>query len=236
MSEPIQTISHNNYILQAPPPTATMFTTELEYDVNSKITGYAGTAFAGGGTNLDFGYTDADTISSINTSALTDVSLNNIVQTNSASWGGSALPISAGPGVKINLVNDTLVFSNDETLLWVNPNPQMVISNTTLTAELSDTISSYKKIRFICKSSYDYQESFSAAVMNQDFYTNENNVVNSVGIYLPNRRDDTNYIDCCQIQFSGNVFTANNGIRLQSTNNTERGPYILSAIGIERRV
>lgn len=39
---------------------------------------------------------------------------------NSAAWGGSALPISAGPGVKMDVVNDTLVFSNDETVLYEN--------------------------------------------------------------------------------------------------------------------
>ena len=116
MSEPIQSIAQNNYILQAPPPTATMFTTELEYD-GDKISGYAGSAFKAG-TDLDFGYTEADTISSINTSSISDVSLNNIVQTNSASWGGSALPISAGPGIKVNLVDNTLVFSNDETIIF----------------------------------------------------------------------------------------------------------------------
>lgn len=116
MSEPIQSIAQNNYILQAPTPTATMFTTELEYD-GDKISGYAGSAFKAG-TDLEFGYTDADTISSINNSAITDASLNNIVQTNSGSWGGSALPVSAGPGIKVNLVDNTLVFSNDETVLW----------------------------------------------------------------------------------------------------------------------
>lgn len=31
---------------------------------------------------------------------------------------GSALPISAGPGIKLEMVNNTLVASNDETLLW----------------------------------------------------------------------------------------------------------------------
>jgi len=116
MSEPIQSIAQNNYILQAPPQTATMFTTELEYD-GDKISGYAGSAFKAG-TDLEFGYDSADNISAINNSALTDVSLNNIVQTNSGSWGGSALPISAGPGVKVNLVDNTLVFSNDETVLY----------------------------------------------------------------------------------------------------------------------
>ena len=116
MSEPIQSIAQNNYILQAPPPTATMFTTELEYD-GDKISGYAGSAFKAG-TDLEFGYDSADNISAINNSALTDVNLNNIVQTNSGAWGGSALPISAGPGVKFEMVNDTLVASTDETVLW----------------------------------------------------------------------------------------------------------------------
>jgi hypothetical protein len=40
------------------------------------------------------------------------------VTTNSGVWGGSALPVSAGQGVKINLIDNTLVFSNDETVLW----------------------------------------------------------------------------------------------------------------------
>lgn len=42
------------------------------------------------------------------------------VNTNSGAWGGSALPISAGPGIKVNLVDNTLVFSNDETVLYSN--------------------------------------------------------------------------------------------------------------------
>ena len=109
MSEPIQSIAQNNYILQAPTPTATMFTTELEYD-GDKISGYAGSAFKAG-TDLEFGYDSADHISAINNSALTDVSLNNIVQTNSGAWGGSALPISAGAGINIQLVNNVLVIS-----------------------------------------------------------------------------------------------------------------------------
>ena len=40
------------------------------------------------------------------------------VTTNSGAWGGSALPISAGPGIKVNLVDNTLVFSNDETVIF----------------------------------------------------------------------------------------------------------------------
>lgn len=100
------------------------------YDEQDRISAINSSALAGG-TDLEFGYTDTDTISSINNSALTDVNLNNIVQTNSGSWGGSALPISAGPGIKVNLVDNTLVFSNDETVLF----------NGDLTANSSATLS-----------------------------------------------------------------------------------------------
>jgi hypothetical protein len=138
MSE-IQSIAQNNYILQAPPPTATMFTTELEYD-GDKISGYAGSAFKAG-IDLEFGYTDADTISSINNSAITDASLNNIVQTNSGAWGGSALPVSAGPGIKVNLVDNTLVFSNDETVLYTG--------NTSVTAfTASEPFTNFREVVF----------------------------------------------------------------------------------------
>lgn len=58
-------------------------------------------------------YDNTNKISAINGSALTDVNLNNIVQTNSGSWGGSALPISAGPGIGLNLDNNVLIISSN---------------------------------------------------------------------------------------------------------------------------
>ena len=63
------------------------------------------------------------------------------VQTNSGVWGGSALPISAGPGVKVNLVDNTLVFSNDETLLWSGA---LTVGNTAQMAEPVSAFESYK--------------------------------------------------------------------------------------------
>lgn len=56
-------------------------------------------------------YDNTNKISAINGSALTDVNLNNIVQTNSGSWGGSALPISAGNGINLSMVDGVLVIS-----------------------------------------------------------------------------------------------------------------------------
>ena len=61
------------------------------------------------------------------------------VTANSGAWGGSALPISAGPGIKVNLVNNTLVFSNDETVLWDSGN--LAIGST---ATLSETVKNFE--------------------------------------------------------------------------------------------
>lgn len=71
MSEPIQAIATNNYLLAAPVGSGYMETSALEYD-GDMISGYSGSAFAG---------------------------------------GGNPLPISAGPGIKFNIVDDTLVAS-----------------------------------------------------------------------------------------------------------------------------
>lgn len=48
MSEPIQSIATNNYLLATPIGSGYMETSALEYD-GDKISGYAGSAFAGGG-------------------------------------------------------------------------------------------------------------------------------------------------------------------------------------------
>lgn len=86
-------------------PTGTMNESAFEYDTGNKISGYNGSAFAGG--------SEIPTAVSGYWQAASDT-----VCANSGVWGGSALPISAGPGIKFKLVNDTLVASNDETVLF----------------------------------------------------------------------------------------------------------------------
>lgn len=63
----------------------------------------------------------------------------NNVSANSGTWGGSALPISAGPGIKVDLVDNTLVFSNDETVLWSGGD--LTIG---ATATLSETVKNFE--------------------------------------------------------------------------------------------
>jgi len=72
----------------------------------------------------------------------------NNVSSNSGVWGGSALPISAGPGIKVNLVNNTLVFSNDETVLWENPNGT-ITKDIQWPQTLSEPITNFEKVSFL---------------------------------------------------------------------------------------
>lgn len=69
------------------------------------------------------GGVDSATVSSIASSYAQDVSAAvsgtvDTVSSQSANWGGSALALSAGPGVKLELSGSTLVASTDETVLW----------------------------------------------------------------------------------------------------------------------
>lgn len=64
-----------------------------------------------------------------------------LVGTQSANWGGSALALSAGPGVKLEKVGNTLVVSTDETLLWSG----VLTSNQT--AVLSESIANFRSVK-----------------------------------------------------------------------------------------
>ena len=64
------------------------------------------------------------------------------VSSNSGVWGGSALQISAGPGIKVDLVDNTLVFSNDETVLF-DANDTAATS-----AHLSESITAFERAKF----------------------------------------------------------------------------------------
>ena len=60
-----------------------------------------------------------------------------LVGTQSANWGGSALALSAGPGVKLEKVGDTLVVSNDETVLFTGES---------FSATLSESIKNFSRM------------------------------------------------------------------------------------------
>ena len=97
-------------------------------------------------------YDSTNKISAINGSALTDVNLNNIVQTNSGSWGGSALPISAGPGIGLNLDNNVLIISSNGAGGGLYSTSALLYQGSkndsrTSAWNLTESISSYKMIQ-----------------------------------------------------------------------------------------
>ena len=130
----------------------------------------------------------------------------------------------------------------DETVLWSNPDPQMITTGTTLTAQLSEPISAFKQIRFDVKASYDYNESIVASRKYVDFIVDDT-AKNEISLWLANPRGTTVYIDACLMYLQNNMFTAFSGIRIQrnypsltgGSDNTNRGPYIYGIYGIGRK-
>ena len=67
-----------------------------------------------------------------------------LVGTQSANWGGSALALSAGPGVSLTLSGSTLIAGLDETVLWTGA----VSMEPCGTFTLSEYLSNFDRIRF----------------------------------------------------------------------------------------
>lgn len=131
-------------------PEGVMVGSGLEYDVSGNISAYSGSAFAAQlpeEEEVEFEEINISSISAATdyvtaTSANIDSTIDN-VSANSGAWGGSALPISAGPGIKVNLVNNTLVFSNDETVLWSGS------GNGDTTYNLSESMSNFNTVKIL---------------------------------------------------------------------------------------
>lgn len=106
-----------------------MHESAFSYDASDNITAYNGSAFKAGD---EFPQSATEAIET--------------VTANSGAWGGSALPISAGVGVKISLQNDTLVFESDETLLYSSTSA--VPSGQSFT--LSESPTNFDSVKFYC--------------------------------------------------------------------------------------
>ena len=102
------------------------------YQPTSAMSGYIPTSLS----------SDFQQVSGMSSYALSsDVSATvDLVGTQSANWGGSALALSAGPGVKLEKVGDTLVASTDRELLWSGS----AVGD--YTAQLSESKTNFEKI------------------------------------------------------------------------------------------
>lgn len=143
---------------------------------DNKITAISGVELSAGGdvpegvmveSGLEYNST---MISGYSGSAFNDANLTDFVNTNSAAWGGSALPVSAGPGIKFEMVGDTLVASTDETVLFSS-------SPTTFTSAFTanETIANFDRIRV------------SQMIFTDDEYITQNHDYNTEGILLTNK-------------------------------------------------
>lgn len=121
----------------------------FEYDSTNKISAINGSALAGGS---DVPVSANEAIQYVQTnSAVIDATITNVTS-NSGVWGGSALPISAGPGIGLNLDNNVLIISSNgagggfystSALLYQgSKNDQR-----TTAWNLTESISSYKMIQ-----------------------------------------------------------------------------------------
>lgn len=104
---------------------------------------------------VDSAYVDSAVSSKADSSALSSYALSadvsgtvDLVSTQSANWGGSALALSAGPGVKFEKSGNVLVASTDETLLWENTGGQLTM-NLTFPLSLSETITNFERVKFL---------------------------------------------------------------------------------------
>lgn len=115
-----------------------------EYDTNTnKISAINGSALAGGNTEVE-SYV-------VTNSASIDDTVNNVT-TNSGVWGGSALPISAGPGIGLNLDNNVLIISSNGAGGGLYSTSALLYQGSkndqrTSAWNLTESISSYKMIQ-----------------------------------------------------------------------------------------
>ena len=146
-----QEVSHDNTLsgngtVDSPLGVAsgTMNESAFEYS-GGMITAYNGSAFKAGD---EFPQSATEAIETVTANSADWNATTDTVSSNSGVWGGSALPISAGPGIKVNLVNNTLVFSNDETVLWENPNGT-ITKDIQWPQTLSEPITNFEKVSFL---------------------------------------------------------------------------------------
>ena len=195
-------------------PTGTMNESAFEYDTGNKISGYNGSAFAGGSEipTAVSGYWQ---------------SASDTVCANSGVWGGSALPISAGPGIKLELVNDTLVASTDETVLYSGH----ISAGAAPTAySLSEPISAFDSYRVY----WLWNEGTNCAGEVSEFYWDEDRpTMNNFTLFSVNRFSNENFSSLGLFEIASNLKDITYTFSKQN-NDTNKNIKIKKIVGINR--
>ena len=195
-------------------PTGTMNESAFEYDTGNKISGYNGSAFAGGSEipTAVSGYWQ---------------SASDTVCANSGVWGGSALPISAGPGIKFERVNDTLVASTDETVLYSGH----ISAGAAPTAySLSEPISAFDSYRVY----WLWNEGTNCAGEVSEFYWDEDRpTMNNFTLFSVNRFSNENFSSLGLFEIASNLKDITYTFSKQN-NDTNKHIKIKKIVGINR--
>lgn len=196
-------------------PTGTMNESAFEYDTGNKISGYNGSAFAGG--------SEIPTAVSGYWQAASDT-----VCANSGVWGGSALPISAGPGIKLELVNDTLVASTDETVLYYGH----ISAGAAPTAySLSEPISAFDSYRVY----WLWNEGTNCACEVSEFYWDEDRpTMNNFTLFSVNRFSNANFSALGLFEIASNLKDITYTFSQQNNDTTNKNIKIKKIVGINR--
>lgn len=196
-------------------PSGTMNESAFEYDTGNKISGYNGSAFAGGSEipTAVSGYWQ---------------SASDTVCANSGVWGGSALPISAGPGIKFELVNDTLVASTDETVLYSGH----ISEGAAQTAySLSEPISAFDSYKVY----WLWNEGTNCAgTVNEFLWDEDRPNKNNFTLFSVNRFDGTNYTALGLFEIASNLKDITYTFSQQNNDTTNKNIKIKKIVGINR--
>lgn len=131
-------------------------TLSFAYNTADQISSINGSALGGmdeaAVSGIASAYAESAVSSKADSSALSSYALSSdvsgtvdIVSTQSANWGGSALALSAGPGVKLEKSGNVLVASTDTTLLWSGD----LTTGGTRLASLSEPLTNFERLGFL---------------------------------------------------------------------------------------
>jgi hypothetical protein len=144
-------------------------TLSFAYNTADQISSINGSALGGmdeaAVSGIASAYAESAASSKADSSALSSYALSadvsgtvDLVSTQSANWGGSALALSAGPGVKFEKSGNVLVASTDETLLWSG--------NTEVTSfPTTESPYNFKRLRFVQLPAVNHVATYAEAIL-----------------------------------------------------------------------
>ena len=212
MSDPIRSISQNNYLL------------------------------SNGGGGHEYSGANGVYVDNVNEVIGLETSASNAIETvieNSGAWGGAGLPISAGPGINVGLENGTLVISKEEpTLLYSGTSGDA----RTGTFTLSESCYNFERIELTCIDVNNFVIKQVADIPNSAFVNSNgtrgswfNSVTDTNSTWFKAMNWSVNQAGTTLNYWVDEIVSQGNSITGINRNQTGNRPIMLRIYGIERR-